>query len=181
MIIHAETTRFYLREFEESDAEHIFALDSNPDVLKFIGTPVLTDIKQAEQILAHILGQYDKYGIGRWCVIDKDSGAFLGWSGLKYETQVRSEFNYYDVGYRLLPRYWGKGVATETAKAAIKFGFDQLDLETISGATEAEHHASIHVLKKCGLKENGTFLFEDAKCNWFTITREEFLKSSDIQ
>ena len=92
-------------------------------------------------MIEYIRAQYEKYGIGRGAVIDKKSNEFLGWTGLKYETKVRKSFNYYDLGYRFKKKYWGQGIATETAEASLKYGFDTLGLNKICAAVEVNHMA----------------------------------------
>ena len=52
-------------------------------------------------MISFIRAQYVKNGIGRWAIIDKNTEDFIGWTGLKYEQNLRKEFNYYDLGYRL--------------------------------------------------------------------------------
>lgn len=75
-------------------------------------------------------------------MVNKQYGEFLGWMGLKYETKVRKSFNYYDLGYRFKKKYWGQGIATETAQASLKHGFDTLGLTKICAAVEVSHIAS---------------------------------------
>lgn len=121
MNIHIETKRFLLRDFEEYDANGLFELDSDPDVLKYLGGNPLTDITQVFPMITAVRNQYNRNGIGRWIVEDKNTGEFIGWCGLKLEAQFR-DFPYYDIGYRFLKKHWGKGIATETAQACLDYG-----------------------------------------------------------
>lgn len=85
--------------------------------------------------------------------------------------------NFHDVGYRLIPRYWGKGYATESAKAAIEYGFEQMGLKEIIGTCNEENKASRRALEKCGLKFIEQFIYSTGiKCDWLKITREEWKK-----
>ncbi len=107
--MHLETERLILRKFEETDAESMFLMDSRPEVMKYIGMPPLTDIRETENIITMIRQQYKDHGLGRLAVIEKASGLLIGWSGLKFLTQeVNGYKNVYDLGYRFIPEYWGK-------------------------------------------------------------------------
>ena len=83
---------------------------------------------------------------------------------------IRS-FPYYDLGYRILRKHWGRGVATETAHAALNYGWEQLELEEINAAAHVENKASNRVLEKLGLRMVETFKFDDGLHNWYSITR----------
>lgn len=168
-----ETERLILRRLEASDALGMFALDSNPAVHKFLGNNPIKTLEQAQAIITTIQDQYDQYGIGRWAVIDKATHDFIGWSGLKYEQSVRP-FAYYDLGYRLRQEYWGQGIATESALAALCYGFEQLNLDTIHAGADVQHTASNHVLQKVGFNCIETFEYDDAPHYWYELTKTEW-------
>jgi RimJ/RimL family protein N-acetyltransferase len=86
--------------------------------------------------------------MGRWSVIRKSDQQFLGWCGLKL---IRDD-NTVDLGYRFHQRFWKQGYATETGKACLHYGFEQLKLQRIVGRAEKANKASIHVLEKCGMQ-----------------------------
>ena len=176
MNIHIETERLIIRDIEEYDVEGIFKLDSDPDVHEFLGKQPITTIEQAREVIDYIRNQYIKNGIGRWAVIDKETGDFIGWSGLKYEDGVREEFNYYDLGYRFRKEYWGKGIATETAIESLKYGFEILNLKEIGAAADVHHAASNKVLKKAGLKFIEIFDFEGDPHNFYNLRKSEWLE-----
>ncbi len=170
-----ETERFILRQILESDAQDLFELDSDPDVHAYLGKKPIKSLKEAQGIVRYIRGQYKENGIGRWAIIDKKTNEFLGWSGLKYETALRKNFPYYDVGYRLKKKHWGRGVATETALAALDYGFQKLHLAEIYAAAHVENIASNKTLQKIGLKFIETFDCDGAPHNWYKIERPDEL------
>ena len=176
MTIHQVTERFILRDIEFIDAKDIYELDSDPDVHEFLGKNPLKTIEEAEAIIDYIRKQYTDWGIGRWAIIDKTDQAFVGWTGLKYETVLRNEFNYYDLGYRLKKKYWRKKIATETALAAVDYGFNELNLKQIGGAADIDHIVSNKVLQKVGLKFVDTFTYDDSLCNWYNLKKEDYRK-----
>ena len=124
-----------------------------------------------------IRNQYVVNGIGRWAIIDKKTNDFIGWTGLKFEQGLRENFSYYDLGYRLRKKYWGKGIATESAIQSLKYGFENLDLKEIGAAADVDHLVSNKILKKIGLKFIETFEFEGSTCNWYNLKKSDWLKS----
>ena len=142
-----ETERLLLRTFTEDDTILIYELNLDPDVTRYTHDPV-RDLAHASEILEQvILPQYALYNHGRWAVHIKHSMDFIGWCGLKY----RPELNEIDLGYRLKKEAWGKGFATESAWASIRYGFEKLRLKLITGRAEIENVASWKVLEKCGM------------------------------
>jgi RimJ/RimL family protein N-acetyltransferase len=108
----------------------------------------LTSVAQALEILrAHPLADYHKYGFGRWACVHKASGAVIGFAGLKYLDDLREV----DIGYRLLPAYWGLGLATEAGRVVLNYGFTRLGLSRIIGLVDLDNRASVRVLEKLGL------------------------------
>ncbi|WP_405207578.1 GNAT family N-acetyltransferase [Aquimarina sp. LLG6339-5] len=176
MKVHIETERLIIRDLEEYDVQGIFELDSDPEVHEFLGKKPIKTLEEAKQIIKQIRTQYKENGIGRWAVIDKQTEDFIGWTGLKYEQGLRKEFNYYDLGYRLRQKYWGKGIATETAIESLKYGFERLDLKEIGAAADINHLASNNILKKIGLKFIDRFDYEGVPHNWYNIKKAEWTK-----
>ncbi len=163
MKIILETEHLILREMQDHDLDHMFELDSDPQVHRFLGQKPIQTKDKAQAHIDSLKHQYNKFGFGRWAAIEKATGEFIGWSGLKVNEGhiFNGHENLIDVGYRLIPRYWGKGYATESGKAAVDYGFEQLGLETIYGLTELDHFASRRVLEKIGLTYVEDFIFEE--------------------
>ena len=171
-----KTERLVLRELIPDDAGKMFELDSNPEVHKYLGNNTIQNIEQAKEVIKIIRQQYLDNEIGRWAAIEKSSGEFIGWSGLKFITEPKNNHvNFYDVGYRLIPKYWGKGYATESAKAWLDYGFTKMNLKEIIGTCHEENKASRRALEKCGLKFVEKFLYKnELPCDWLKITKEEW-------
>ena len=174
MKVHIETGRLILRDLVESDAQGIFDLDSDSEVHEFLGKSPIKTIEEAKQIIDFIRAQYVKNGVGRWAIIDKETEDFIGWTGLKYEDGLRKEFSYYDLGYRLRKKYWGKGIATETAIESLKYGFNNLNLKEIGAAADVDHVASNKILRKIGLTLTEKFDYEGISHNWYNITKADW-------
>ena len=175
--IFLETERLILRELIPEDAEAMFRMDSDPEVHTYLGNKPVQSLQETKDIIEFVQTQYHNFGIGRWAAIEKSTGAFIGWAGLKYfDKEVNKRIHFYDLGYRFKKKYWGLGYATEAAKACVEYGFNTLQLKEIHGMTDSGNRASRNVLEKAGLKFIEPFLFENDPSDWFMITREEFLE-----
>lgn len=170
MNIRLETKRLILRPIRENDAQNFYEMDSNPKVHIYLGNNPVTSIEQSEEKIKGVLQQYKDFGVGRLAMEKKDTGEFVGWSGLKFERELRKEFDYYDLGYRLKEEFWGYGYATEGALASLDYGFKKLKLKEICAAAHHDHVVSNHILKKIGMKPSGTFTYEGDLCNWYVIS-----------
>ncbi len=171
-----ETDRFFLREILEKDVEGLFALDSDPEVHRYLGEHPVKNRQQVEEIIAYVRRQYEVNGIGRWAIIDKKSHEFVGWTGLKYEEEVRKEAPYYDLGYRLRREFWGRGIATETALASLEYGFRQMKLKKICAAAHVDNIGSNRVLSKVGMQLLSPFEFEGEMHNWYELDKSDWEK-----
>ena len=177
MKIHIETDRIILRELEVTDVQAMFELDSNPDVQKYLGNKPIHSLAEAEAQIQFIRQQYADLGIGRWAIIDKPTNKFVGWGGLKFRTDVvNNHTNYYDVGYRLIQRFWGQGYATESAKASVKYAFEVLNVPAVYAMAHRDNMASRNALQKTGLKITTQLEYEGELCDWFELSKEDWLQ-----
>jgi [ribosomal protein S5]-alanine N-acetyltransferase len=146
------TPRLSMREFTPADFEDMRRLDSDPRVLKYINGGKPMSHAEVEGAVKRVTGYYALYpGLGVWRASRRDNGAFVGWYCLKYCPPTTDV----EVGYRLLFDAWGKGYATEGARALVDYGFDRLGVNRIIGVTHPGNKASQHVLQKSGLRDAG--------------------------
>lgn len=177
MQVYLETERLIIRDLLESDLEGIYALDSDPLVHQYLGNNPISTYAQAEKNITFIRQQYTERGIGRWAVVHKASGEFMGWTGLKYNIDdeiIYGNKPFYDIGYRLIRRFWGKGYATESAIASLQYGFNTLKFDTIVGLAETENAASNAILKTIGLQFKHAFSYKDVVVNWYDLNKETY-------
>ncbi len=150
-----ETERTIMRKLTKGDANDFYALNLDREVLKFTGDKSFENLQTAIDFLTNY-DQYEKYGVGRLAVIEKETSKFLGWCGLKFN----EDKNEYDIGFRFYKKYWNKGFATETAKKCVDFGLNELKIEKIVGRAMKENIGSIKVLEKIGMAFKENFDFE---------------------
>lgn len=142
-----ETPRLRLREFTEDDAEALYRLNADPDVMRYTGDAPFSGAAAAHDFI-RAYDHYDRHGYGRWAVTMKADGRFMGFCGLR----VHPEFGEVDLAYRIARQFWDQGYATEAARGAMAAGFDQFGLETITGWAMRENLPSITVLQKLGMR-----------------------------
>lgn len=175
MKIFIETDRLILREMLLTDVDGMFAMESDPEVHKYLGNKPVTSKEQVVAVINFIRQQYIDNGIGRWAVIDKHTNDFIGWAGLKFITEVTNNHqNYYDLGYRLRKKYWMQGIATEAAKASLQYAFEQLKTHEVYAMADCDNIGSNTILKKLGLQFIEKFDFDDIEPNWYCIKKEEY-------
>lgn len=178
MTFYIETERLILRELRTTDLDGMFELDSNPEVHRYLGNKPVKTKAESQKMLDSIINQYKERGIGRFAAIEKATGNFIGWSGIRLNTEynMNGYTKYYDVGYRLIPKYWGKGYATESGKAAVNYAFNVLKLTKLYGITEMENQASHNALLKIGLHYVEDFYFEEEQLDlrWYELKKENY-------
>jgi len=140
-----ETERLFLRKLSLDDAEEIFTLRSNDEVNKYIDRPKANDIDEA---IAFI----NKVNIGvandnwlYWVICFKDNPMLIGTICLWNLNEVENKA---EVGYELIPKYQGKGIAQEVLSKIIEFGFDVVQLNKIEAYTHKENLSSTKLLEK---------------------------------
>lgn len=175
MVVFAETKRLILREIALTDIDGMFDLDSDYEVHKYLGNNPVKDKQETVDVINFIRQQYLDNGIGRWAIIDKQTNEFIGWTGLKYVTELtNNHINYYDLGYRLRKKYWGKGIATESAIASLGYAFDKLNANEIYAMADCKNDGSNNILKKVGLKFIEKFDLDGVEHNWYKIEKSEY-------
>jgi ribosomal-protein-alanine N-acetyltransferase len=150
-----ETPRLYLREFRLKDAEDFYQLNEDPEVVRYTGDRPFKNVEEALHFLKGYT-HYCQYGFGRWAVIRREDEGWLGWCGLKYTPGLDEV----DLGFRFFRKYWGQGYATETAKACLNYGMQELKLTEIVGRAMKANKASIRVMEKIGMLYWKDFDFE---------------------
>lgn len=167
-LIGPETPRLEHRALTVADAEAFFALNSHPEVMRFTGEPALSSVDAAREAIAGY-PDFEKFGFGRWGCVLKETRSVIGFCGLKY----LPDLDLVDVGYRFLPEYWGRGLATEACVASLEFGFATLRLERIFGLVLPANGASIRVLEKAGMRADGSFVYDGTPVLRYVKLRRE--------
>jgi ribosomal-protein-alanine N-acetyltransferase len=171
-----ETKRFYLRQITMDDCDVLFRMECTPEINRYTGESLATNLTDMKaKIERTSQSDYQLHGYGRWAVIDKETGTFMGWAGLKY----LPEFEQVDLGYRFFPEFWGKGVGTETSIAILHYGFEKLGLTRVIAMAEPANKASIRIMEKVGMKFDQLAPYETGSGDvvWYSIDKNEWKES----
>jgi RimJ/RimL family protein N-acetyltransferase len=143
------TKRLLLREFCDADREPFAQLNADPRVAEFLGGPM--ERAESDALVDRIVARWRGDGHGLWAVERREDGAFLGFVGLAAQTFEAAFTPCVEVGWRLSPAAWGHGFATEAARAALRFGFEDLALDEIVSLTTAANARSRAVMERLGM------------------------------
>lgn len=170
MKIFIETERLILREIQSADIEGMLELDSDPEVHRYLGDAPVTDRERIAEVINFIRQQYIDNGIGRWAVIDKTTNQFIGWAGLKFVSEtINGHTDYYDLGFRIIRKFWNKGFATEASVGLLNYAFKTLNADAVYALVDCDNIASNKVLKKVGLNFKEKFNLDGIMHNWYEI------------
>jgi RimJ/RimL family protein N-acetyltransferase len=163
-----ETARLILRPWREDDTEELQRLFSNPAVRDGRNLPSDRIAKFAEASLR----QWRVNGFGPWAAIEKTTGRWIGKVGLD-RLDDWPDVDKIEVGFELHQAWWGRGLATEAALAALDFGFEHHGLERIISVTAATHAAARRVMEKAGLTHRGTrhWMNPEVPVVWYALDR----------
>jgi RimJ/RimL family protein N-acetyltransferase len=143
-----ETDRLLLRRFTPADAGPLADLYGDPRVMRFITTQPPTPAQVQDQILPTYLREYDDLadGLGAFAAVEKDTGQLTGRFALRPASSYGLNGGT-ELGYRLYPAFWGRGLATEGARALITSAFGRLNLDRVVATTMAVNTGSWRVME----------------------------------
>ena len=152
-----ETPRLILRRFTADDVDLLVDLDSDPEVMRFITGGRATPLDEVrDEVIPAYLEYYARFaGFGFFAVHEKSSGAFIGW--FHFRPRRNDPPDNVELGYRLRRSAWGKGYATEGARALVRKGFTELGVRRVYAEGMAVNTASRRVMEKAGLRLVRTF------------------------
>jgi ribosomal-protein-alanine N-acetyltransferase len=143
------TARLRLRALREGDLDELFRLYSDPSVASYVGRHTRAEV---EHELRFDIVHQAQHGWAMWAVEERAGGAFVGACGLRPLEMRGPEI---ELGYDLFPRFWGRGLASEAARAVIAAALGELRIERVIAVVKPAHLASRRVLEKAGLAYTG--------------------------
>lgn len=164
------TARLTLRPFAEADVDPLHRILQEEGILRYFPKPEPPERERVERLIAHHLAHWQEHGYGRWAVEPRAESRLIGWCGLEYLPETGET----EVGYLLSKAFWGRGLATEGARASVQYGFEHLGLETIVGITHPDNIASQRVLEKLGLSFTNCARYYGMDCFRYAVERSAF-------
>jgi [ribosomal protein S5]-alanine N-acetyltransferase len=159
MKILVETQRIIVRDcLPQQDAEQLFAIYSDPEVMHFLSTPTAKSIEEVRDRLEQRVKYYKELdnGTGLWAVLERTSQEVVGVILLKALPDNNGiPTQKIEIGWHFRRSHWGKGFATEAAKGVLTYGFEVLQLPAIYTVVKPENGRSIRVTQRLGMKPIG--------------------------
>lgn len=143
------TGRFLLRRWREADRLPFQKLNANPRVMEFM--PGLLSPEASDELTARIEAHFEQHGFGLFAAELREDGAFLGYIGLSVPAFEAPFMPAIEIGWRLSADYWGRGFATEGARAVVRYAFAELGLPSLVSFTVPENLRSRRVMEKLGM------------------------------
>jgi RimJ/RimL family protein N-acetyltransferase len=143
------TDRLILRRWSESDRAPFAALNEDARVMEFF--PRLLRREESDAMVDRIEAHFDTHGFGFWVAELRRGSTFVGFVGLNIPTFAAPFTPCVEIGWRLAAEYWGQGLATEGAKAAVRYGFERLGLAELVAFTVPANFRSRRVMEKLGM------------------------------
>lgn len=145
-----ETERLLARPLVDTDFAALHELTGDPHVMRFVGNLQPYTADETRAFIAKSQANYTELGFGAWAIVDKATGELCGFGGLEMVPEHQTP----EVAYIFAPAYWGRGLATEFATAALEYGFRTCHLPEIGASFDPRNHPSLHVAHKVGLRFN---------------------------
>jgi ribosomal-protein-alanine N-acetyltransferase len=175
-VLTLETERLILRSFREEDVDAMAQLFSNPDFMRF-SLGIFTERKQTIAFIEKVMG-WDRAGIpSQFAVVPRGEDAIIGYCGFFYHPEHGIED--LEIGYRLNPAYWNRGLITEAAHAVRDQGFRDWKLSRVISLIHPENIPSRRVAEKNGMKVEKEIMFCGFPTLLYAITRQEWLANRD--
>jgi len=148
------TDRLELRRFHHDDLDELAIVFAKPEIWQFPYGRGFTK-SETEVFLAGMIKEWEQCGFGCWVAIERDSAAIIGYVGLSVPMFLPEILPAVEVGWRFDPDHWGRGFASEGARAAIREGFTTMGLDEITSVPQAGNPASSRVAERIGMRFDG--------------------------
>ena len=156
-----QTERLVLRQWCSADLEPLSRMNADPIVMEYFQSVLIPE--ESNALLQRAYNHIEEHGWGKWAVVLKETGEFIGRIGLE-EVDFHSSFSpNIELGYRLAFEHWGKGYASEGASAVLKYGFNYLNLNEIVAFTPVRNLRSQRVMERIGMHHDPRDDFDHPK------------------
>jgi RimJ/RimL family protein N-acetyltransferase len=158
----AETKRLKLRTWDDEDEQRFYAVMNRPEVMKHLGGVQLPEEWRAA--CQRVRGFQSEYGHTFWIVEDKGSGEILGFCGIKRVNAPGTDMTgQHEIGWRLRPEAWGKGIAKEAAIASLDLAFDRFAAPHVLALTVPDNKPSWGLMERLGMARRKDLDFVDPR------------------
>jgi len=150
-MVRLETDRLILRMFREDDAEAYARICADPEVMRYLGEGKALSVFEAWRQMAFLVGHWQLLGYGHFAVEEKSSGRLIGRVGFLNPAGWPG----FELGWTLAREFWAKGYASEGARRALKYAFEEMDRDHVISLIDPDNKPSIKVAERLGEKLEG--------------------------
>jgi RimJ/RimL family protein N-acetyltransferase len=190
-----ETERTLLRPWLWTDARVLGAILSDPEVLRgHFGTGLgyrtrraaaglvarVSDV-EARRAITSLSRHWAAYGYGEWALEERSSGELIGKVGFVRHDDWRHGPSRVEIGWTLARRAWGRGLAAESARAALEDGFRRSGLEGVISIARHDNVRSLRVMEKLGMRREGMTRWRGSEMVWYSLGRGEFDRAEPVE
>jgi len=165
-----ETAQLWLLPFTLDDVDDLHRLWIDPGVRKYLWDDQVISRERAVSVIEKSIVSFHTRGFGLWAVFPRGTDTLIGFCGFWFFRDPPE----LELLYGVAPNYWGQGLATEMARAMIRYGFQELSFERITASTDALNLASLRVMEKCGMSFEKRAIINGLDTVFYSISREAF-------
>lgn len=163
------TARLCLSQFSLDDLDELAAIWADPEVMQYVtGQPRSRQVSHDR--LQRLIDHQNQHGFSIWAVRDKVDHTLIGYCGLQYLDNTPEV----EVGYGFAKQHWGQGLATESAIASVKYGFETLKMARIVAIARPDNAGSRRVIEKIGMKYEKIGRFYNTDCVYYAMNRDQW-------
>jgi RimJ/RimL family protein N-acetyltransferase len=170
-----QTDRLVLREWRDPDVEAYARICADPEVMRHMFPPRPMTADEAARDVARLREHWDRHRFGHWAVEERDGGRLVGRTGLKHHQDWPLDPDNIECGWLFARDVWGRGYATEAAREAVRFAFEDLGRDEVISIALPQNAASRRVMEKVGFSYAGEHLWEarELQVVWYRLGREK--------
>ncbi len=165
-----ETASLRLRPYQREDLDALHAFFTQQEVRRYLLDDEIVSRQWVAEEISGSIASFDRYGFGQWAVFLDPAAPLIGFCGYRFFHQPPER----QLLYGIAPEHWGRGLATEAARAMIRFAFEHLDFESVVASTDAPNTASVRVMEKAGLSFEKRLMIDGLDTIYYSLPRSEF-------
>ena len=166
-----ETERLRLEPMDDRHFAGLYAMNSDPEVMRYITGRPDTE-HDTRQMIERVKGFWRLWGYSWWTLVDRIGGAMIGAATLQHLD--RDSTKPHEIGWRLLRRNWGRGYATEAARAIVAHAFGTLTVPRVTAVADPDNAASIAVMLRLGMRRVGPARHYGHACMLYELTLDDY-------
>lgn len=165
-----ETARLHMRPFAPADLDDLYRLLTNPQVRQYLCDDQIVSRQWVGTEIGSSINCFQTYGFGLWSVFPRKENILIGLCGFRFFHKPPE----LQLIYTIAPTYWLQGLATEAARAMLRYGFEELKFTRIITSADAPNAASLRVMEKAGMTFEKRVLIEGQDIVYYALMRENY-------